>query len=82
MRIVILDGYSANPGDLSWEGLEQLGTLTVYDRTSPSETVARAADADVVLTNKVVISREVMAELPQLKYIETLPEMQEQSILS
>ena len=72
MRIVILDGYSANPGDLSWEGLEQLGTLTVYDRTSPSETVARAADADVVLTNKVVISREVMAELPQLKYIGVL----------
>ena len=72
MRIVILDGYSANPGDLSWEGLEQLGTLTVYDRTSPSETVARAADADVVLTNKVVISREVMAQLPQLKYIGVL----------
>ena len=72
MRIVILDGYSANPGDLSWEGLEQLGTLTVYDRTSPSETVARAADADVVLTNKVVISSEVMAQLPQLKYIGVL----------
>lgn len=72
MRIVILDGYSANPGDLSWEGLEQLGTLTVYDRTSPSETVARAADADVVLTNKVIISSEVMAQLPQLKYIGVL----------
>ena len=70
--IVILDGYSANPGDLSWEGLEQLGTLTVYDRTSPSETVARAADADVVLTNKVIISSEVMAQLPQLKYIGVL----------
>ena len=72
MRIVILDGYSANHGDLSWEGLEQLGTLTVYDRTSPSETVARAADADVVLTNKVIISSEVMAQLPQLKYIGVL----------
>ena len=60
MKIVILDGYTAQPGDLSWQALEELGTVTVYDRTQPQETVARAADADVVLTNKVVISREVM----------------------
>ena len=60
MKIVILDGYTANPGDLSWKGLEELGELTVYDRTKPSETVARAADAEIVLTNKVIISREVM----------------------
>jgi glycerate dehydrogenase len=72
MRIVILDGYSAQPGDLSWEGLEQLGELTVYDRTKADETVARAADADIVLTNKVIISREVMEQLPRLKYIGVL----------
>ena len=72
MKIVILDGYTANPGDLSWKGLEELGTLTVYDRTRPEETVARAADAEIVLTNKVIISREVMVQLPQLKYIGVL----------
>ena len=72
MKIVILDGYTANPGDMSWKELEELGTLTVYDRTRPEETVARAADAEIVLTNKVVISREVMAQLPQLKYIGVL----------
>ena len=72
MKIVILDGFTANPGDLSWKGLEELGTLTVYDRTRPEETVARAADAEIILTNKVIINREVMAQLPQLKYIGVL----------
>ena len=72
MKIVILDGYSADPGDLSWEELEQMGELTVYDRTSPSETVQRAAEADVVLTNKVVLDREKIAQLPRLKYIGVL----------
>ena len=72
MRIVILDGYTANPGDLSWEELEQMGEVTVYDRTSPSETVQRAADADIVLTNKVVLDREKIAQLPRLKYIGVL----------
>lgn len=72
MKIVILDGYTAQPGDLSWQALETLGTLTVYDRTQPHETVARAADADIVLTNKVVISREVMDQLPKLRYIGVL----------
>jgi glycerate dehydrogenase len=72
MRIVILDGYSANPGDLSWKELEQMGEVTVYDRTSPSETVQRAADADIVLTNKVVLDREKIAQLPRLKYIGVL----------
>ena len=72
MKIVILDGYTANPGDLSWQELESLGELTVYDRTKPNETVARAADAHVVLTNKVVISKEVIDQLPQLKYIGVL----------
>lgn len=72
MMIVILDGYTANPGDLSWKGLEALGEVTVYDRTKPEETVARAANADIVLTNKVVINREVIAQLPQLRYIGVL----------
>ena len=72
MRIVILDGYTANPGDLSWRGLEQTGEVTVYDRTSPSETVQRAANADIVLTNKVVLDREKIAQLPRLKYIGVL----------
>lgn len=72
MKIVILDGYSADPGDLSWEELEQMGEVTVYDRTSPSETVQRAAEADIVLTNKVVLDREKIAQLPRLKYIGVL----------
>ncbi len=72
MNIVILDGYSANPGDLSWKELESLGNVTVYDRTSPSETVTRTAEAEVVLTNKVVIGRGEMAQLPHLKYIGVL----------
>jgi len=72
MKIVVLDGYSANPGDLSWQGLEQLGELTVYDRTKPDETVARAAGAEILLTNKVVINKETMAKLPCLKYIGVL----------
>lgn len=72
MKIVILDGYTANPGDLSWKELETLGDLVVYERTSADETVARAADADVVLTNKVLITKEVMAQLPRLKYVGVL----------
>jgi glycerate dehydrogenase len=72
MKIVILDGYTANPGDLSWSELEQLGQLTVYDRTRPEETVARAADAEVVLTNKVIIGRQEIAQLPRLQYIGVL----------
>ena len=72
MKIVVLDGYTANPGDLSWKNLEALGVLTVYERTQPTETVARAADAEIVLTNKVIVSKEVMAQLPKLKYIGVL----------
>ena len=72
MKIVVLDGYTANPGDLSWEGLELLGEVTVYDRTKPNETVARAAEAEIVITNKVVIGREEMAQLPHLIYIGVL----------
>lgn len=69
MKIVILDGYSANPGDLSWEPLKEFGTLVVYDRTAPGEVVERAQDAEVVLTNKVQMTAEVIKQLPCLKYI-------------
>ena len=72
MKIVVLDGYTANPGDLSWDGLERLGELTVYDRTRPECLLARAEGAEVLLTNKVVIGREAMAALPLLRYIGVL----------
>lgn len=69
MKIVVLDGYALNPGDLSWEQLKALGDCTVYDRTSRSEVVSRAQDAEVILTNKTVINADIMAALPKLKYI-------------
>ena len=72
MKIVILDGYTANPGDLSWEGLEQIGQVTVYDRTRAEETVERAREADIVLTNKVLLRRTEIERLPRLKYIGVL----------
>lgn len=69
MRIVILDGYTINPGDLSWSGLEKLGTLTVYDRT-PKELVAtRIGDAEIVMTSKCLITKEVMQQCDNLKWI-------------
>ena len=72
MKIVILDGYSANPGDLSWKELETMGELVVYDRTAPGETVARAQEADIVLTNKVVLGKQEISQLPHLQYIGVL----------
>ena len=72
MKIVILDGYSVNPGDLSWDALKDLGELKVYDRTAADEVAERAADADALFTNKVVIDERVMARLPKLKYIGVL----------
>ena len=72
MNIVILDGYTANPGDLSWDSLKEMGEVTVYERTRREEIAGRAADADIVLTNKVVMDREMMALLPRLKYIGVL----------
>ena len=70
--IVILDGYTANPGDLSWGELKELGALTVYERTQPEETVARAKEAEIVLTNKVLLRRQEIEQLPNLKYIGVL----------
>lgn len=72
MKIVVLDGYSANPGDLSWERLEALGELTVYPRTSTTKVVECAKDADIILSNKVKITAEVIDKLPKLKYIGVL----------
>lgn len=69
MKIVILDGYAVNPGDLSWKGMENLGECELYDRTEPELTIERAKNADVVLTNKVMFDREIIEKLPNLKYI-------------
>lgn len=69
MKIVILDGYALNPGDLSYDCLRQFGELTVYDRTTPEELIARAQDADALLTNKVVLGEQEFVRLPRLRYI-------------
>ena len=72
MRIVVLDGYGLNPGDLSWDAMKELGDLTVYDRTSPCELLQRAAEADVLITNKTVITKDDLQKLPAVKYIGVL----------
>ena len=72
MKIVVLDGFAANPGDLPWSALKALGECTVYDRTKPEEVVDRCKDADAVLTNKVAFNRDKIEALPQLKYIGVL----------
>jgi glycerate dehydrogenase len=72
MKIVVLDGFTLNPGDLSWSDLQALGPCTLFDRTSPTEVLARAADAEIVLTNKIVLSRETIQRLPRLQYIGVL----------
>ena len=72
MTIVVLDGYAANPGDLSWDGLKELGELTVYERTSPDEVLERAKGSQAITTNKVLITAELMDQLPELQYIGVL----------
>ncbi len=72
MKLVVLDGYTLNPGDLSWDGLHSLGELVIYDRTSPDEIVARAYEADLVFTNKTPLTKETLEQLPNLKYIGVL----------
>lgn len=72
MNITVLDAYAANPGDLSWDALKELGQVTIYDRTAPNETLERSREADALLTNKVVIDDKLMAQLPRLKYIGVL----------
>lgn len=69
MDIVVLDGYGVNPGDLSWDSIKALGNLTVYDRTSDQEVVQRAINADIILTNKTILTAGTLQSLPKLKYI-------------
>ena len=72
MKIVVLDGYGLNPGDLSWESLESLGDVEVYPRTAPEDVIDRCFNAEIVLTNKVVFNKKNLVELPRLKYIGVL----------
>ncbi len=69
MKIVILDGYTENPGDLSWEGFEKLGEVTVYDRTPAEKVVERIGDAEAVITNKTPLTKEVFEACPQIQYV-------------
>ena len=72
MKIVVLDGYGVNPGDLSWETLESLGDVEVYPRTAPEDVIDRCFNAEIILTNKVVINKQILVSLPRLKYIGVL----------
>lgn len=72
MKLVILDGHAVNPGDLSWDGLRAFGEVQVYAHTAPSDTVAHIGDAQLVLTNKTVISAEILGACPQIRYIGVL----------
>jgi len=71
-KIVVLDGYTANPGDLNWNELAALGELKVYDRTTPEEVLERAEGAEILLTNKVLIGEKEMLQLPALRYVGVL----------
>ena len=71
-KICILDGFTSNPGDLSWDEIGKLGECAVYDRTTPEQLAERAGDADIVLTNKVVLGLKEIGQLPKLKYIGVL----------
>ncbi len=72
MKIVVLDGYTLNPGDLDWAPLKSLGSAVIYPRTAPEQIIDRAADAEIVLTNKTVLAAATLAMLPKLKYIGVL----------
>ncbi len=72
MRIVILDGYTLNPGDLTWNEITQLGDCSIYDRTSSELTIERLKDAEIAITNKVILNKEIIDQLPNLKYIGVL----------
>ena len=72
MKIVVLDGYGVNPGDLSWETLEALGEVEVYPRTAPEDVIDRCFNAEIILTNKVVLNKQILVSLPRLKYIGVL----------
>lgn len=71
-KIVILDGYTENPGDLNWKGFEKFGDVVVYDRTEPEKVVERIGDARIVLTNKTVLNKEILDQCPSIAYIGVL----------
>ena len=66
MKIVVLDGYTLNPGDLSWDTISRMGDFTVYDRTPRDQVLERSAGADIILTNKTVLDRDILKSLPDL----------------
>ena len=72
MKIVVLDGYALNPGDLSWEGIRKMGEVEIYERTPEAKILERAKGAEVLLTNKTPLSRETIEALPELEYIGVL----------
>ncbi len=72
MKIVVLDGYTLNPGDLDWSGLQLLGELSVYERTGRDEIITRAEGAEILLSNKTVLTDDIMEKLPALRYIGVL----------
>ena len=72
MKIVVLDGYALNPGDLSWDGFKELGDVAIYDRTSDEELLERCKGTEALITNKTILSAQTMDELPDLKYIGVL----------
>jgi len=72
MKIVVLDGFALNPGDLSWDSLKAIGNVEIFDRTQPDEIIKRAAGAGIILTNKTILSAETLKKLPDLKYIGVL----------
>ena len=69
MKIVILDGYTLNPGDLSWDGLAEFGELEVHERTPPEQVAERCTGTEVIITNKAIVSRETIENLPNLRYV-------------
>lgn len=72
LRIIVLDGYTLNPGDLSWDELHAIGEVTIYDRTPPNQVIPRAAGCEVILTNKTILNRDTISRLPEVKYIGVL----------
>ena len=72
MNITVLDGHTLNPGDLHWDELQSLGPCEIFDRTAPDQILARAANAEIILTNKVILSRETINALPKLRYLGVL----------
>ena len=72
MNLVVLDGHTLNPGDLSWDELQSLGPCEIFDRTTPEQILPRAASAEIILTNKVVLNRETIMALPSLRYLGVL----------